>query len=137
MINKISILLNKIFRNNFTLWFIKYYNLIVLILFTLGCFTYLLDYALYKNIYIILISILGFNLSSLIFIGYVVSRLKFCEWQLLAYIFNVLINVLWLVLKLLGLILIIKYDLIIMTIVSTIFLIYTIKYYFTWRRQQY
>lgn len=135
MINRISILLDKAFKNRFTLWFIKYYNLIVLILFTLGCFTYLLDYPLYKNIYNILIGLLGFNLSSLIFVGYVVSRLKFCQWQILAYVFNVLINIAWLVLKLLGLFLIVKYDLIIMTILSTIFLTYTLNYYFKWKKQ--
>lgn len=135
MINRISILLNKTFRNNFTLWFIKYYNLIVLILFTLGCFTYLLDYTLYKNIYIILISILGFNLASLIFIGYVVSRLKFCEWQILAYVFNVLINIIWVILKVITMFIIIKYDLIILTVLSTIFLTYTLNYYFKWKKQ--
>ena len=133
MISNISILLNKIFKNSLTLWFIKYYNLIVLILFTLGCFIYLLDNNLYKNIYVVLITILGFNVSSLVFIGYVISRLKFCEWQILAYVFNVLINVLWLLLKLLGFIIVVKYDLIIMTTLSLIFLIYTLKYYFKWK----
>lgn len=135
MINRISILLDKAFKNRFTLWFIKYYNLIVLILFTLGCFTYLLDYSLYKSIYTILIGLLGFNLSSLVFVGYVVSRLKFCQWQILAYVFNVLINITWIVLKLLGLLITIKYDLIIMTVLSTIFLTYTLNYYFKWKKQ--
>lgn len=136
MINKISRLLDKMFKNNYTLWFIKYYNLIVLILFTLGCFIYLTDYKIFKDLYIIFISILGFNLSGLVFVGYVVSRLKFCEWQILAYVFNVLINILWLVLKILTLFIVIKYDLIIITTLSIIFLIYTLIYYFKWKKKQ-
>ena len=118
----------KIFRNNKILFFIKYYNLIVLILFTIGCFIYLFDYTFYKKIYAILITILGFNLSGLIFNGYVISRLKFCKWQIIAYISNVIINILWFILKILTNFIIIKYDLIIITILSSIFLIYTLKY---------
>ena len=77
---KVTVLFVKFFKSKPILWFIKYYNLIVLALFTIGCFIYLFDYNVYKKIYVILIGILGFNLSGLIYIGYVVSRLKFCKW---------------------------------------------------------
>lgn len=129
MINKLSYILNKFFRSNIILWFVKYYNLIILSVFTIGCFIYLFDINIYKSIYVFLVGILGFNLSSLIFVGYVVSRLKFCTWQILAYIFNVLINVIWLILKFLSLFVLIQYDNIIITILSSIFLSYTLVYY--------
>lgn len=129
MVYKFIYLLNKTFKNSIVLWFIKYYNLIVLSLFTIGCFIYLFDIEIYKRLYIVLISLLGFNLSSLIFIGYVVSRLKFCAWQILAYVFNVLINIVWLILKVISTFTIIRYDNIILTILSVIFLSYTLMYY--------
>lgn len=125
---KVSVLFVKFFKSKPILWFIKYYNLIVLALFTLGCFIYLFDYSVYKKIYVILIGILGFNLSGLIYIRYVVSRLKFCKWQVLAYLFNVTINILWIILKVISLFVVIKYDTLIMAILSSIFLVYTIKY---------
>jgi hypothetical protein len=126
--DNLTILFVKFFKTKAILWFIKYYNLIVLSLFTIGCFIYLLDYSIYKSIYSILIGILGFNLSGLIYIGYVVSRLKFCKWQMLAYLFNVIINILWMILKIISLFITIKYDTLAMTALSSIFLIYTIKY---------
>jgi hypothetical protein len=128
IMDNLTILFVKFFKTKAILWFIKYYNLIVLSLFTIGCFIYLLDYSIYKSIYSILIGILGFNLSGLIYIGYVVSRLKFCKWQMLAYLFNVIINILWMILKIISLFITIKYDTLAMTALSSIFLIYTIKY---------
>ena len=123
-----------IFKNNKILWFIKYYNLIILILFNIGCFIYLFDNELFKKIYILLVSILGFNLSGLIYNGYVLSRLKFCKWQVIAYMSNVIINILWLFLKILSNFYKFKYDLIIITTVSCIFLIYTIRFLINGRK---
>lgn len=128
MLEKFSLLSLNFFKFKWTLLFIKYYNLIVLTLFTLICFIYLLDYTLYKKVCDILIGILGFNIAGLIYIGYVTFRLKFCNWQILAYFFNVIINILWIFLKILSLFIVFKYDLILLTILSSIFLTYTIKY---------
>ena len=89
---------------------------------------------LFKKIYILLVSILGFNLSGLIYNGYVLSRLKFCKWQVIAYMSNVIINILWLFLKILSNFYKFKYDLIIITTVSCIFLIYTIRFLINGRK---
>lgn len=123
-----------IFKNNKVLWFIKYYNLIILILFNIGCLIYFFDNDLFKKIYIFLVSILGFNLSGLVYNGYVLSRLKFCKWQVIAYISNIIINILWLFLKILSNFYKFKYDLIIITTVSCIFLIYTIRFLINGRK---
>ena len=123
-----------IFKNNKVLWFIKYYNLIILILFNIGCLIYFFDNDLFKKIYIFLVSILGFNLSGLVYNGYVLSRLKFCKWQVIANISNIIINILWLFLKILSNFYKFKYDLIIITTVSCIFLIYTIRFLINGRK---
>jgi len=123
-----------VFKNNKVLWFIKYYNLIILILFNIGCLIYFFDNDLFKKIYIFLVSILGFNLSGLVYNGYVLSRLKFCKWQVIAYISNIVINILWLFLKILSNFYKFKYDLIIITTVSCIFLIYTTRFLINGRK---
>jgi hypothetical protein len=121
----------KLFDNKYVLWFIQYYNLIVLILYVLGCYVFLFDYTFYKVIYQILIAILGFNISSQIFIGYLLSRLKFCQWQSIAFLFNVIINLTAFTLKILALYFLIPYDIIIMTVMSSVFLTYIIIYLIT------
>lgn len=121
----------KIFDNKYVLKFIQYYNLIVLILYTIGCYVYLFDYKIYVFMYQILIAILGFNISSQIFIGYLMSRLKFCKWQELAFLFNLIINITGTILKILGMFFLIKYDLVIITIMSTVFLTYLLVYILT------
>lgn len=120
-----------LFNNKYVLKFIQYYNLIALITYTLGCYIFLFEYSFYKIIFQILISILGFNLSSQIFVGYLMSRLNFCKWQNLAFLFNLIINILGIILKALSYFFIIKYDLIIMTVICTIFLTYIIIYAIT------
>lgn len=117
-----------IFNNKFVLKFIQYYNLIMLILYTIGCYIYMYDNETYKYIYKILVSLLGFNLSSQIFVGYLLSKLKFCQWQTIAFLFNVIINILGISINLLSDFYRIDYDLIIMTILSTIFSTYIIMY---------
>lgn len=121
----------RLFDNKYVLWFIQYYNLIVLILYVFGCYIYLFDFAFYRIIYQILIAILGFNISSQIFIGYLLSRLKFCKWQSLAFLFNVIINLTAVTLKILTIYFVIKYDIIIMTVMSSVFLTYIIVYLIT------
>ena len=123
-----------VLKNNKVLWFIQYYNLIILILFNIGCLIYFFDNDLFKKIYIFLVSILGFNLSGLVYNGYVLSRLKFCKWQVIAYISNIVINILWLFLKILSNFYKFKYDLIIITTVSCIFLIYTTRFLINGRK---
>lgn len=118
----------KIFNNNYTLRFIQYYNLVMLILYTIGCYIYLMDVDFYKHIYKIFVSILGCNLSSQIFVGYLLSRLKFCKWQTLAFLFNIIINILLVAFNLLSEYYVFEYDLIIITILGTVFSTYTITY---------
>jgi len=118
----------RIFNNKYTLTFIQYYNLILLVLYTIGCYIYLIDIDFYKYIYKIFVSILGCNLASQVFVGYLLSKLKFCKWQLLAFMFNLIINVLVVIFNLLSEYYEIQCDLIIMTLLGTIFSIYTITY---------
>jgi energy-converting hydrogenase Eha subunit E len=118
----------KLFNNDYVLKFIKYYNLIMLILYTIGCYIYVFDYEIYKYIYKILVSFLGFNLSSQVFVGYLLSKLKFCKWQSVAFLFNVIINILGISLNLLSNFYKFDYDLLIMTIISTIFTTYILLY---------
>lgn len=119
--------LKKFFRLNIILKFIKYYNLLVLTIFTFGCLIYLLDYSIYINIYNIIISLFGFNLASLVYVGYVTFKLNFCKWQIFAYIFNLIVCLIYIILKMLSYFFIIKYDIFIITILSCIFLVYTLK----------
>lgn len=119
----------KIFNNKYILKFIQYYNLIMLSLYTIGCYIYLMDIETYKYIYKILVSILGFNLSSQIFVGYLLSKLKFCKWQSIAFLFNVIINLLGITFNLLSEFYIIEYDLLIMTVLASIFTTYTLTYF--------
>jgi hypothetical protein len=121
----------KIFDNKYVLWFIQYYNLIVLILYVFGCYIYLFNFEFYQIIYQILIAVLGFNISSQIFIGYLLSRLKFCKWQSIAFLFNVIINITAITLKILSIFFVIKYSVAIMTIMSSVFLTYIIVYLLT------
>jgi vacuolar-type H+-ATPase subunit I/STV1 len=125
----------KLFNNDYVLKFIKYYNLIMLILYTLGCYIYLFDNETYKYIYKVLISILGFNISSQIFVGYLLSKLKFCRWQILAFIFNFVINILGVGLSLISNFYTIKYDDIAMTVLCTIFTTFTLSY-IIWERKR-
>lgn len=120
-----------IFNNKYVLTFIQYYSLIALVLYTLGCYIFLFEHTFYKTIFQILIAVLGFNLSSQVFVGYLMSRLNFCKWQNLAFLFNFTINILGVILKALTFFFTIKYDLIIMTVVCTIFLTYLIIYAIT------
>lgn len=121
----------KLFNNKYVLKFIQYYSLIALILYTVGCYLYLFDYEVYKMIFQGLIAILGFNLSSQVFVGYLMSRLNFCKWQNLAFLFNLIINILGVILKIVSLFIVVKYDLIIMTVICTILLTYLIVYIIT------
>lgn len=118
----------RIFNNKYTLRFIQYYNLIILILYTIGCYIYLIDIDVYKCIYKIFVSILGFNLSSQIFVGYLLSKLKFCKWQTIAFLFNVIINILNVILSILSNFYVLEYDLVVMTILASIFTTYIITY---------
>lgn len=118
----------KLFNNKYTLKFIQYYNLIILVLYTIGCYVYLMDVNLYKCIYNALISILGFNISSQIFVGYLLSKLKFCKWQTMAFFFNVVINIITVTLSLLSNYYKFEYDLLAMTILATIFTTYIVAY---------
>jgi hypothetical protein len=119
----------KLFNNKYVLTFIKYYNLIFLIVYTIGCYIFLFKFEFYKTIFQILVALFGFNLSSQVFVGYLMSRLNFCEWQNLAFLFNLIINVLALILKVLGVFFVIKYDLIAMTVLCSIFVTYFIFYF--------
>lgn len=118
----------KIFHNDYVLKYIKYYNIIMLVIYTLGCYLYMLDNETYKYVYRILVSVFGFNLSSQIFVGYLLSKLKFCEWQSLAFLFNIIINVFGIALNLLSKFYVFDYDLIIMTVLSTIFTTFIFTY---------
>lgn len=119
----------KLFNNKYVLTFIKYYNLIFLIIYTIGCYIFLFKFEFYKSIFQILVALFGFNLSSQVFVGYVMSRLNFCKWQNLAFLFNLIINILALILKILGFFFLIKFDLIAMTILCSIFVTYFIFYF--------
>lgn len=114
----------KIFNNKYVLKFIQYYNIIMLIVYTFGCYIYLFNIDIYIVLYKILAAVFGFNLSSQIFVGYLLSRLNFCRWQLLAFLFNIIINILGIFFTFVK----IKSDLIIMTVISTIFIAYIILY---------
>lgn len=118
----------RLFNNKYVLKFIQYYNLVILILYTIGCYIYLTDSHLYKCIYNGFISVLGFNLSSQIFVGYLLSKLKFCKWQTIAFFFNVVINIITVTLSLLSEYYSFKYDLLAMTVLATIFTTYTLSY---------
>lgn len=117
-----------IFNNKYVLKFIQYYNLIMLILYTVGCYVYVYDNEIYKSVYKVLISLLGFNLSSQIFVGYLLSKLKFCQWQTIAFLFNIIINILGISINLLSDFYVIDHDLLAMTVLSTVFTTYTIIY---------
>lgn len=118
----------KFFNHRYVLKFIQYYNLIMLILYTIGCYIYIFDNETYKYIYKVLVSILGFNLSSQIFVGYLLSKLKFCKWQSMAFLFNVIINIIGITINLLSPFIRFENDLIGMTVLSTIFTTYIIAY---------
>lgn len=117
-----------IFNNKYVLKFIQYYNLIMLILYTIGCYIYIYDNETYKYIYKILVSLLGFNLSSQVFVGYLLSKLKFCQWQTIAFLFNIIINILGISINLLSDFYKFDHDLLVMTILSTVFTTYIITY---------
>lgn len=118
----------KLFNNKYVLTFIKYYNIIFLVVYTIGCYIFLFKYELYKTIFQILVALFGFNLSSQVFVGYLMSRLNFCAWQNLAFLFNIIINILALILKVIAAFIVIKYDLIAMTVLCTVFVFYLIFY---------
>lgn len=115
----------KIFNNKYVLTFIQYYNLIILTVYTLGCYIYLFEKDSYKVIYDVLVALFGFNLSSQIFVGYLLSKLKFCKWQLLAFLFNVIINVLGIFFNIIHHT---DNDIIIMTVLGTVFTTYTVVF---------
>lgn len=117
-----------IFNNKYVLKFIQYYNLIMLILYTIGCYVYVYDNETYKYVYRVLVSLLGFNLSSQIFVGYLLSKLKFCQWQTIAFLFNIIINILGILINLTSDFYKFDHDLLVMTVLSTIFTTYTIAY---------
>lgn len=115
----------KIFNNKYVLTFIQYYNLIILSIYTIGCYIYLFEKDSYKSIYDILVALFGFNLSSQVFVGYLLSKLKFCKWQLLAFLFNVIINILGVFFNIIHHT---ENDIIIMTILGTVFTVYTVVF---------
>lgn len=115
----------KIFNNKYTLKYIQYYNLIILVVYTIGCYLYLFEQEDYKWLYDIFVAIFGFNLSSHIFVGYLLSRLKFCKWQVIAFFFNIAISVIGILFTIIPPI---KNDIAVMTVLATIFSTYTVTY---------
>lgn len=129
MLDKISDRLNKLFNNHKVLSIIKYYNIVILIIYVLGSFAYLFGVEFYKAIHGVLVALLGFNLFSLIPIGYIMSKFNFCQWSRMAYISNIMICLLKLLFSLLEVFKIhVPWDGIIMTVMSSILLTFTLKY---------
>ena len=130
--NIIFNMLNKFFGNSSILKIIKYYNLIILVIYVLGSIAFVYDLQTYQSLYKILSAILGFNLFSLIPNGYIVNKFNFCDWSKMAFISNVVICLLELLFSVLEMFIEIKWDVIIMLVISSILLTFTTKY-FKWK----
>jgi len=120
--------LKKFYTNKNVLNFINNYNVIMLIIYTLGCWIYVFNLGLFMFIYGFLVTFFGFNIVSLFFIGFVQSRFKYCDWQVLAFYFNCIIAILYGIIKLISLFIIIKTIPIALAIFCTILSCYVLMY---------
>lgn len=78
--------------------------------------------------YSIIVAFLGFNLFSLIPIGYIVTKFNFCSWAKMAYISNVIICFVEIVFSILDVFYPVSWDGLIMFVLSLVLLIFTTKY---------